>query len=292
MLDRKFTIFHLSLVPIRQIDIETRVSDSREQWLRYALKERFEFGHWGGDTLYWVPKGDIDECILGLIQRKRPHAYHQTPEEGGAEVVGEEWQGAYVLVDPTHHDEGQRVAVENDVVGAPQALMKSLADALNSRSEAPYQVESEPLFDGARFWAFAKTHGNVLKRITFDFVVPNMWGTENDLEEDLKETGQETGAERVVITMTGGHGVTTENEKIRNGVDYAERGAGTISATAQNGKKFSSNKQSVTTRIPFIRSGAREILDSFKSMKRRILGREQDDTMDDPDLHGDGPVVD
>ena len=104
MAQKTFTLFHFSLVPIAQLDIETRPKETRESWLRHALSESFEFTHWGGGKLYWVPLGDIDECIAGLLQRTRQHEHHRSPAEGGAEVVTEEWQGAYVLIDPTHHD--------------------------------------------------------------------------------------------------------------------------------------------------------------------------------------------
>ena len=41
MPQKVFTLFHFSLVPINQLDIETRAGDSREEWLRYALSKTF-----------------------------------------------------------------------------------------------------------------------------------------------------------------------------------------------------------------------------------------------------------
>lgn len=291
MPEKAFTLFHLSLVPIQQLDIEMRTGETRESWLRFALSEGFEFSHRAGGTLYWVPQGDADECILGIIQRTRSHSLHKPPREGGGEMVSDEWQGAYVLLDPTHHDEGQRVAVENDVVGMPRALIKSLADSLNRRPDAPFQIELEFLFDASRFWAFAQRHDNIMRRIAFEFVVPNMWGTESDLEKDLNETGRTTGAERVGVTFAGDHGVSTENDKVRNGVEYAEKGAGTVRALAQDGARFSSTKQPRVTRIPAIQAGADAVRGYFAGLKRRILGREQDAAVDDTDSDGGGPAV-
>lgn len=292
MAEKVFTLFHFSLVPIRQTTITMRSQDSREDWLRYALKEPFEFLHRGGAKLYWVPKDDVGECILGLIQRTRSHVHHRSPADGGGEVVDQEWQGSFVLIDPTHHDSGQRVAVENDVVGAPKALLKSLIFELNRRLEAPYQIEFEPLFDASQFWQFASKHHNVLKRITFDFVVPNMWGTETDLEQDLKETGLQTGAERVVVTLAGEHGVATNNAKVREGVSYAEKGAGTVRATAPDGTRFSSDRRPTITKIPAIQAGTDTVMAYFAHLKRRILGHGQADPMDGTDRSYDGPAVD
>lgn len=292
MAQKVFTLFHLSLVPIQQLDIETRKDDSREDWLRHALSEGFEFTHWGGGSLHWVPLQPIDECIFGLLERTRPHEHHKPPSEGGAEVVSEEWQGAYVVIDPTHHDEGQRVSVENDVVGQPRALLKSLVSAINQRTTAPYQIEIEPLFDASRFWAFAKRHDNVLRSVTFDFVVPNMWGTESDLEKDLKDTGKQTGADRVIVGISAGHGVFTDNQKVRDGVEYAEKGAGTVRAKAMDGQRFSSTAQPRTSRIPLIETGTEIVNEYFARLKGKILGREQDASMDDSDRSSDGSAGD
>lgn len=238
MAGKTFTLFHLSLMEVRQLDIETRRGLTREGWLRLALKDAFRFEHWGGGQIVWVPKEDIDGIIFGVLQRTRAHGRHAPPELGGNEEVVEEWQGAYVLLDPTHHDEGQRVSVENDVVGDPKALLKSLVESINDRVDAPYHIEVEPLFDSNRFWAFAAANNNILKSVTFDFVVPNMWGTESELEADLKRTGVQTGAERVRVDIRSKNGISTDNDTIRDGVDYSERGAGTVRAMSMTGKRF------------------------------------------------------
>lgn len=292
MADRKFTLFHFSMIPIAQTTITMRIKDSREEWLRHALRETFEFDHLGGASLHWVPQGQADECMVGLIQKTKIHDLHEPPEKGGREISREEWQGAYVLVDPTHHDEGQRIAVENDVVGKPNALIKSLARYLNAHDEAPYQIEIEPLWDASRFWAFAKDHGNVMKRIDFDFVVPNMWTTESDLDADLKDTGNVTGAERVSVGFRSDHGVSTDNQKVHEGVEYAEKGAGTLSARAMDGTRFRSTKTLLTSTIPAVKAGADAMVTYFDGLKRTILQRGKSPTMDDSSGPSDGPPVD
>lgn len=283
MAERAFTLFHFSMIPIAQTTFAMRRSDTREDWLRHALNDSFEFDHLGGSKLYWVPQGSADECILGLIQKTKIHELHEPPEKGGGEITKEEWQGAYVMVDPTHHDEGQRIAVENDVVGKPTALIKSLARYLNQRDEAPFQIEIEPLWDASRFWAFANAHDNVMKRIEFDFVVPNMWSTESDLDADLRDTGNVTGAERVNIGFRSHHGVSTDNTKVREGVEYAERGAGTLVARAMDGTRFRSTKTLLISRIPAFKADAEAMVRYFTGLKRTILQRGKGPSLDQTD---------
>lgn len=73
MAERAFTLFHFSMIPITQTTFSMRRDDTREEWLRHALKDAFEFDHLGGSKLYWAPQGAADECMLGLIQKTKTH---------------------------------------------------------------------------------------------------------------------------------------------------------------------------------------------------------------------------
>lgn len=274
MSDRYFTLFHYSMVPIRQIDIETRTDLSREAWMRSALSKPFSFPYRGDIELHWTPKDDLEEVFYGLIQRQKPHSLHRAPDEGGDEIVTDEWQGAYVLVDPTVHEDGQRIAVENDVVGRPETLLKYLIKYINERHDAPYQTEVEPIFDAKSFWSFVDEHGSRLKSIRFRFVVPNMWGTEKELEKELQETGEKTGAERVGIDLSSAHGVDAKSDQVANGVEYAERGAGHVVARSIDGALYRSDKAPRRTELKSLSEISEIGVDFLKEERMRILGRE------------------
>lgn len=274
MADKIFTLFHYSMVPIEQLDIETAVGMSREEWMRYALSQPFKFLYRGGVELHWTPKGELDEAFYGLIQRQRSHSLHRSPDEGGDEIVTEEWQGAYVVIDPTTHNEGQRIAVENDVVGRPETLIKYLMMSINEKVEAPYQIESEPIFDAKSFWAFVDAYGSRLKSIRFKFVVPNMWGTESELEKELQGTREATGAERVGIEFSSEHGVDATSGRVVNGVEYAEKGAGKVLARSMGGAIYRSDSSPKKTELKVVDAFSEMGADFLRGMRKRILGRE------------------
>ncbi len=272
MLGKRFTLFHLSLTP-RQPDLFVRFEGTREDWLRQSLQDPFELASPTG-PLHWVPLQSDSEVIIGLIQRTRRHIRHKSPEEGGAEVSDAEWQGAYLLLDPRSHDDGQKAAVERDLVGRPTALLKALVESVNLRPAAPYHINVEPLFDGERFWHFSAKHLNKLRWITFEFVVPNMWDVANDLEEDLKETGKETGAQRVTVSFQSQDGVSTDTKKIKEGVSYVERGSGSLKAKSLTGERFNSADTSRTTIVDVPVEETTTRLDFLRQLTGRILGRE------------------
>ena len=136
---------------------------TREEWLRKCLEESFEFPGWGGKTLVWVPKGERTDLIFGLIQGKKIHSYHDAPSEGGAEKEEPFWQGAYFFLDPRHHEDGQKLAIENDVLGQPRALAKALFDYVNQRQDVAYNCVAALTFDESDFWRFAEESGGILK---------------------------------------------------------------------------------------------------------------------------------
>jgi hypothetical protein len=293
MAARKFTLFHLSLIQLRQMDIES-FEGTREQWIRHSLKESFSFSYRGGVTMHWVKLPDEldDECIYGLLELKRPHERHEPPERGGAEILTEEWQGAYIIIDPTHHNDGQKVAVENDIVGKPGAILGGLIDAINARTDKSYTIEFEPIFDSRSFWRFARDNDHILKSITFDFVVPNMWGAEDGLDKDLKDTGKDTGADRVKVNFSGQQGISTKSDRIKDGVKYAERGAGNVEAKAPDGTPYSSKTKLKTTSVPKVEGDKTTVREYFKSVKGRILGREKASKAKNTDTTGDNTTGD
>lgn len=249
MRDRAFNLLHLSLTQIREPNFDT-FNGTRENWLRKSLSEKFNFIGRGGKDLVWVPKESSNHLIVGLIQGKKAHSFHEPPTSGGAETMDEFWQGAYLFLDPRHHEDGQKLAIENDVLGMPRSLANSLLGHINQMFDCPFVATAELIFDESDFWRFSEISGGKLKHIKFRFVVPNMWGPQNDLEEDLKETGVETGSEQVEVTLRAKNGVGTNNEKVKTGVSYASRGAGSVEARNMEGKKFSSRTKATVEYVP------------------------------------------
>lgn len=273
---RQFNLFHLSLVPIREPNFDTLRDLSREMWLRKILSNSFKFPYYGGNNLYWVPQESIDGLVVGIIEKSQDRLQHLPPEKGGAEISREEWQGAYVIIDPTHHEDGQKMAVEKDLVGTPETMVRYLAKYINSRSERPFELEPALIFDSDNFYTFLEENGPLLNWVKFHFVVPNMWDTAGTLDEELKETGEETGTEELDVTFKSRRGLRGDAQRVTEGVDYAARGAGSVRAKSTTGRVFRSDKSPTTTQIEI----DDDTLESYRSdwirsFWKRILGRGQ-----------------
>lgn len=288
-----FELFHLSLLERLQISLfESGPRPSREEWLREAFGERFRFMHRTVEC-HWVPATTDTSFVTGNVVRSHPRRHHAPPDEGAMELISEEWQGAMVIIDPAHHDDGQKLSFERDVtLGQPRSVLQSMLAYVNALPNAAYVIEPKPIFSEDQFWDWAAAHEYSLHRISFEFVVPNMFGSKNAFDEDMKELGG-AGVSKVKMAMDEGGrdgGIDAKNEQIQQGVDYAAQGGGSITATAKNGDKFASTNNTKTTSLPATpveRSGG---IKAITKWFPRLLGREQDDSLDNPDRGVDGPV--
>lgn len=280
-----FELFHLSLIERDQGDFFLP-RFSRAEWITRVLAEPFTFEH-RNKSFHWVPKEASEGLVAGTVARVHRRVHHTPPEEGAVEVASDEWQGSLVLIDPTEHDDGQKVSFERDqTVGRPRAVLQSLLAALNATANAPYAVEPKPIFDQRSFWAWSSAHENRVRRITFDFVVPNMWHSASNLDEELRAL-KGIGVQRAKVTYEGPDEIEATSEIIKDGVDYASKGGGTVTAKATNGDKFTSTEQTKTVSLPTTSATLGELREAITKWSRRLLGREQDDSLAEPDWVGD-----
>lgn len=193
---------------------------------------------------------------------------------GGEETSSLEWQGAYVVIDPTHHDDGQKMSIENDIVGSPLLLTNALFAYLNEDPNAPFTIVPEPLFDSSTFWSFADKNAGVLRSVRFEFVVPNMFGITTNMDADLKEAGEDTGSDRVTLAFSAIKGIFARSKRILQAVAYAERGGGKIKATSLDGDTYNSDRKLKTAKISVdeLNTGPKADKPNIDALNR-LLGR-------------------
>jgi hypothetical protein len=162
---------------------------------------------------------------------------------------------------------------------------------VNALPSAPYAIEPKPIFDENSFWQWSAAHENKLRRITFDFVVPNMWQSATNLEEELRQL-RTIGVQRAKVTYEGADEIKATSATIKEGVDYAAKGGGTVTAKATNGDTYASTEQTKTARLPTSPAGAGGLRELITRWSRKLLGREQEDSVADSDRPASGPAGD
>jgi|GEM_PF-1183538 len=276
----KLKLYRLSLKIAERPDLFTETGPDgrplvREEWLRRFFKSEHEFQH-RGSTFFYSPERSIappSNYLYGWLARERTLVERTSPSEGLELAEHPHWQAAFVAIDPTEHEDGQKIAAEDNAqVGSPFAVLQTLVKQMNAIPAAPYAAQVYPIVEEASFWRFANQHHNEIRSITFDVAAPNMFKSASDFQDELRSLRDTVNVSNVRATLESDSVLDHTAKPIKEIVDYTERGAGSLSATATDGSVYSSehHEKSVTLPIEHHTKGVaaflRQITDAIGSI--------------------------
>jgi hypothetical protein len=244
-------LFRLSLKEKRQADaFERRDRNNqdftRETWIRDFFSIPREFFHFGAPYIFvpdpagakYLPR----QLICGRIARAKMLPELTAPDAGLQPTVHRSWRAAVLIIDPTDHADGQKVAFEQSGdVGTALAVLRSLARAMNDQtSQERYSAEVFAIVEESSFWKFAEAHNYQKKILTLDVAVPNMFDGPEDFKDELKKLRDRNNAARVRTTLKSDGSLNTRAKNIAPIINYAEKGAGTVKARTVDGVPYNS----------------------------------------------------
>jgi hypothetical protein len=252
LLERERTLFTLE-GPIQ----------TREQYLRKVFGVSHEFTHYGQPFAFVPVETETTEVVAGRIGRAVTREERLPPDQGLAPSRHVAWSASDLFLDPRHHDDGQKLFISrDDDVGTPFAVLRSFAKYLN-RDAPPYTIDVEPIFSPESFWEFAEEHKGEITSLTFDFTTPNMFGANDEIDAELREFRKREKAEKITVRMKSSAGLNTDTKKVKQSVNYARKGQGTVKARAKNGARYNSAERTESVSIPEEAAGQRGLDDSY-----------------------------
>jgi hypothetical protein len=273
----RFELFRISVLERREATLFSDRNQTREDYLRLVFGARRKFIFYGTD-FHFVPEEiqTRDDVIMARIGRPVAVEENRSPDEGFMETVHDGWKAAVVVIDPRHHEDGQKVAVAVDnKVGSPSGLIRELVNAINAAdTHARWDIEVEPIVNAQSFWDFATKNKGAITSLTFEFVAPNMFGGTDELSEELREFRRNENAEKVTIALSSKEGLDTTTARTKEAVDYAVQGCGKIKAKAKGGKRFNSTNRVETATLEDDSLPEEPSLVRLARLASRILGRE------------------
>jgi hypothetical protein len=243
---------------------------TREEWLRLIFSRRIDFIH-RKVPFYYVPEEtDSPEYLAGRIGRQRVSRENEPPEAGLGDTARQQWKAIRLVIDPRHHDDGQKVAVEaSHEIGRPAAVMRSLASTLNTQiPPEPYAMEATGIVDPATFWRFVEENEGDIVTVTFEMFAPNMFGIRSNLDQEMRDLKANEKAQRVEITLENEEGLHLNTDRTRQTAEYTAEGGGNITAATKSGRTFSSKNKAKSFHVV-----ADEVLSSAKDVLRTIWDR-------------------
>ncbi|MBB4522266.1 MULTISPECIES: hypothetical protein [Rhizobium] len=255
----KLKLYRLSLKIGLKADLFTEKAEdgrflSREEWLRRFFKEDHEFLHRGVPFVF-SPERSVQppsNFLFGWLARERTLVERTPPGEGLELTEHPHWQAAFVAIDPTEHEDGQKIAAEDNAqIGNPRAILETLIKQMNAIPSAPYSAQIFPILEEASFWRFAEQHGNEIRSITFDVAAPNMFKSASDFQDELRSLRDTANVANVKATLESDSVLDHTAKPIQEIVDYTEKGAGSLSATATDGETYHSEQHEKSITLPF-----------------------------------------
>ncbi len=219
----------------------------RERWLRDVFGRTIEF-EYRGKRYHYVPTEDeIPEPFLagriGLLGKVREN---EPPEEGLEDTIRDQWRAIAVLIDPRSHQDGQKVAVEFGTgVAKPFSIFGALVRHINTL-RPPYTMEVKQIVEAGDFWDFVQRNEGQVTSVTFEFLAPNMFGIEDDMDKEANELKRHEKAKSASLKIENDEGLNLNTKRVENTVKYTTRGGGSIKAKA---KHDDFNSESTVSRI-------------------------------------------
>jgi hypothetical protein len=244
-------LIRLALLERPQKDIEDQflpgAPPPRENWLRTVFGHEIPFIH-RREQFHYVPDEDMPPdigVIAGRIGRKTLVPDHLPPESGLKDTLRESWPAARILIDPRHHQDGQKVGVQHEhVLGMPFALFSSLVAQINSRPwETPYEIEASPIVDADTFWTFVDKYKGQVTSVLFEFVAPNMFGEKDNYDKEMRDMKAKEKIHRAKLEIESPDGLELHTDRVKRAVDYISPGQGTIKATTKNKQTYKSARK-------------------------------------------------
>lgn len=279
----RFDQFRLSLRKRRQLGIfdSLETQRNREDWIRYLFSKTTEFRHHGTNFVYIPldPK-ETHPNVIGKIGRPVSEMENTPPEDGYQEYIHEAWKAAVVVVDPTEHEDGQKLAIQYHAdVGLPSTLAPRLIQAMEEHEDyVQFLTAVHPITNTEAFWDFVKRNKGKITRIKFELEVPNMFGGDDEFDKEMKEYRERENAQRVGIELQNPDGIDADTDRVHYTAEKAmSQGTGTVKAKAiGKDNEFSSQEQQESVKIPVGENDEKEpLISRAPEMADRILGRDQ-----------------
>jgi hypothetical protein len=220
---------------------------SREEWLRTVFSQEIVFVHRHHEMIFKPQPATAESggYLIAKLGRQISSVENEPPEKDFAEITRDAWRASIIIIDPTHHSDGQKLAFEaNNDVGGALPIIKSLADHLNDDPRTSYIIEANPIVDPQTFWEFEEKNRGDITSISFELIAPNMVGIRDQLTRDMTGFRDNEKARKVKIGLQNTDGLSLNDTRVREMVDYTMEGGGSVKAAAKGRRKtYNSNNR-------------------------------------------------
>ncbi|MCR9235663.1 MAG: hypothetical protein NXI17_03240 [Alphaproteobacteria bacterium] len=154
-------------------------------------------------------------------------------------------------MDPTDHNDGQKVAFEYRTdVAMPEPILASLASHFDGGEiSEPFSISAFPITQSRSFSKFAEQNAGTITSITYDVAVPNMFNNPGDFTDEMKVLRDKGNVSRVKTELKSDGALDTAGSNLNEIAEHVEKGGGRITAKTMDGGRYQSDDYLVTEEI-------------------------------------------
>jgi len=239
-----FQYFRFFLSPI-QGNLFSQLDDSRVNSIQEVFKTDFD-GKYRGVSYTVKFINQYDDIFHLKIAKHTSIKRNKSPEENFETELMEHWPYVNMLVSPLkeiNNDYGQIIAVEHkaNIVDNPTSLLRDWADSKNFKlQEYGYAFSINPITQKESFWNIVKKYQNQIEEVTFEYAMPNLFNTNDVLEDELKNANKNLNASKAIISFSNKAGylnLLEENTLLKQSADYVDNGGGNFKIKRKGEKR-------------------------------------------------------
>lgn len=229
----QFQYYRFFLSPIDG-NLFTQIPNSKDDALRYIFENDYE-GLYKGITYSICKEKVIDDMLLYRIAKHTSVQINKSPEEHFESEHVDHWPNVSMVIGTNpeiNNAYGQIIAVEvkKSVIKDPITILRHWADKLNEQLVAyGYVLSVNPITIEKNFWTIVNKYKNEIEEVVFEYSMPNLFNTGDELEDELKAANQSTNASKAVLMLSNKAGtlnLSEENTLLKQTAEYIENGGG------------------------------------------------------------------
>lgn len=252
----KFRYYRLFLEPIAQLSLLPQDAQltKQEMLIRVFNPDKPLRFSSGSRNIVFMPKMMSEGYILGSLARRSSVTVIAPPEEDSKQESVLSWPFVNVIINTSNDPKsGQSVAIEFDQSIFQDTLpaLKQLVHEANKMLYAyGYEAAINPINKRQDFWDIVSSAKGKIKDLTFTFNAPNLFQTDDKLNDELREATRSFMMTKATIQLENPEGnivVPESNSFIKQSVQYIADGGGEYKIKAKGRRTYSST-DSVQTR--------------------------------------------
>lgn len=250
----KFDVFtfQLSTLPVVQQSLFSKpipfeeLYEKKNEYFNEIFNEKLSFFHRGKKLNYQIVHRDNDLIILQLANRKKVRL-----EVEFKSMDYESQPSCFIII--SNDPEIQIIAIEADgySFGSSFTIVRILQKCFESRlSKLGFNIHINPMYEEKEFWEIVARNSQMIERLKFEFVYPNLPRVNKNLSDELKEASKLLDSQKTNIEFNAAEkeilsNIDSSNRNLESLVKASAAGAGPIKIKLRSSRKWLSTGDKV-----------------------------------------------